>query len=419
MTVSTVWNRYRRYLEARPRLVLEWFDEPTGARGWLIMNSLRGGAAGGGTRLRNGLTQEEVTYLAKGMELKFAYSGPQIGGAKSGIDFDPDDPRKREVLARWFKDIRPLLQEVYGTGGDVNVDEQRDVLPLCEAVGLEHPQQGIVKGHLAASGGSVARADRSLREGLAMVVEDPTLGIPDLGLCVADLITGYGVARATARVLAGDDARRPDCLDGARVIVEGFGNVGGPAALYLARMGARVVGIADAVSGLTSEEGLDGKAMEALLRRRKVRELPEHPGRRAGEAREEVYSIPADIFVPAAVSGSLDPARLAQLGAAGVKIMVSGANQPIRESRLGDTTNIRSADGQFGIVADVIGSMGMARAFHYLMADGPAENADEIFRAVRLTMEEAVATVVERNGGTGPGLLSQALGFALDRIGFD
>lgn len=416
--MNAVWPRYQRYLEARPRLVLEWYDEPTGAQGWLIMNSLRGGAAGGGTRLRKGLTREEVTYLAKGMELKFAYSGPQIGGAKSGIDFDPTDPRKRDVLARWFQDMRPLLQEVYGTGGDVNVDEQREVLPLCEAVGLEHPQQGIVQGHLAGRGGSVSRADASLREGLSLVVDDAELGIPGMDLCVADLITGYGVARAAARLLAGEDARRTDCLEGVRVTVEGFGNVGGPAALYLARLGARIVGLTDQASGLAAPEGLDAPAVEELIRKRPVREIPDHPLRRTGEGRDEAYSAPADLFVPAAVSGSLDPARLAQLKAAGVTSMVCGANQPIRESRLGDTTNIRAADAEFAIVADVVGSMGMARAFHHLMADGPASSPQEIFGAVRETMEESVGAVVDRKGGVGPGLLAEALALGLDRIGF-
>jgi len=399
-------------------MVVEWHDAPTGAQGWLIMNSLRGGASGGGTRLRKGLTREEVTYLAKGMELKFAFSGPQIGGAKSGIDFDPDDPRKREVLRRWFLAMRPLLMEVYGTGGDVNVDEHREVLPLCQEMGLAHPQQGIVQGHLASRGTSVEAADASLRDGLSLPVDDPVLGLPGAGMCVSDLITGYGVARAAARALAGDDARRPDCLDGLRVVVEGFGNVGGPAALYLARLGARVVGITDAVSGIAASDGLGAAEVEDLVRRRSVRDLPEHPLRRTGPAREEAYAVPAELFVPAAVSASLDRARLDHLRTLGVRALVCGANQPVRESRLGDTTNLQAADGSFAIVADVVGSMGMARAFHHLMADGPATCPEEIFDAVRGTMEDAVEEVTARRGGFLPGMVAETLALALDRIGF-
>jgi glutamate dehydrogenase/leucine dehydrogenase len=235
---------------------------------------------------------------------------------------------------------------------------------------------------------------------------------------VADLATGYGVSRAAARILAGEDARRPDCLEGVRVVVEGFGNVGGPAALYLARLGARVVGIVDAASGIRVDGGLDAAGVEDLIQRRAVREIPEHPDRVVGVEREEVYSTPADLFIPAAVSGSLDPARLSQLHGAGVETIVSGANQPVQETCLGETGNLEAADGDFRMVADVVGSMGMARAFHHLMADGPAGSAEEIFEAVRFTMEEAVSDIVHRHGPGERGLVATALNLALDRIGF-
>ncbi len=422
--MDTLWTRYARYMKAAPHLVVEWVDGPTGARGWLVLNSLRGGAAGGGTRMRAGLGRDEVTWLAKGMELKFAFSGPQIGGGKSGIDFDASDPRRREVLARWFRAIRPLLQEVYGTGGDVNVDEHRDVSPLCAEIGLAHPQQGIVRGHFRKAGqtdseASVARANRSLGTGLGLPVADPALAVPGSGLCVSDLITGYGVARAAARTLAGDQAGRPGCLEGERVIVEGFGNVGGPAALYLARMGARIAAVTDARSGLAPPEGLDAEAVATLLQARDRRELPPHPHRVEGPAREACYSAPADLFVPAAVSASVDPERQEQLEAAGVTTVVCGANHPFVEAALGDTTNQRAADARFAIVADVVGSLGMARAFGYLMAEASAPRAEDIFAAVRDTMDETVDLLRVRHGGVGPGLLAEALSLGLDRIGFD
>lgn len=422
--VDPLWTRYARYMKAAPHLVLEWVDGETDARGWLVLNSLRGGAAGGGTRMRKGLGRDEVTWLAKGMELKFAFSGPQIGGGKSGIDFDPTDPRRREVLSRWFKAIRPFLREVYGTGGDVNVDEHRDVSPLCAEIGLAHPQQGIVRGHFRRGDGSktdatVDRANRSLRTGLGLPVADPGLAVPDAGLCVSDLITGYGVARAAARALAGSDAGRPGCLDGVRVIVEGFGNVGGPAALYLARMGARIVAVTDARAGLAPPGGLDAQAVEALLRARDRRELPDHPYRVEGPAREDCYSVEADLFVPAAVSASVDPDRQAQLETAGVSTVVCGANHPFVETGLGDTTNQRAADARFAIVADVVGSLGMARAFGYLMAEASSPRAEDVFAAVRDTMDETVDLLRVRHGGMGPGLLAEALSLGLDRIGFD
>ena len=79
-------------------MVFEWKDTETDAEGWIVINSLRGGAAAGGTRMRIGVTKDEVLALAKTMEVKFTVAGPPIGGGKSGINFDPRDPRKKEVL---------------------------------------------------------------------------------------------------------------------------------------------------------------------------------------------------------------------------------------------------------------------------------------------------------------------------------
>jgi glutamate dehydrogenase/leucine dehydrogenase len=92
----------KKYKEKSPEIVFEWHDEETGADGWIVINSLRNGAAGGGTRMRKGLTREEVISLAKVMEIKFSVCGPAIGGAKSGINFDPNHPRHK-VLERWYK----------------------------------------------------------------------------------------------------------------------------------------------------------------------------------------------------------------------------------------------------------------------------------------------------------------------------
>ena len=93
-----------------PEIVFEWSDTETEAKGWVVINSLRGGAAGGGTRMRLGLDKREVESLAKTMEVKFTVAGPPIGGAKSGINFNPADPRKKGVLERWYKAILHFLK---------------------------------------------------------------------------------------------------------------------------------------------------------------------------------------------------------------------------------------------------------------------------------------------------------------------
>ena len=127
----TTRNLLTAFEHKTPEIVFEWSDAETGARGWTVINSLRGDAAGGGTRMRAGLDRREVESLAKTMEVKFTVSGPPIGGAKSGIDFDPADPRRDEVLKRWFRAVAPLLKSYYGTGGDLNVDELADAAVIA------------------------------------------------------------------------------------------------------------------------------------------------------------------------------------------------------------------------------------------------------------------------------------------------
>ena len=100
----------KKYEDTSPEIIFEWKDTETDAVGWVVINSLRGGAAGGGTRMRKGLTKYEVLSLAKTMEIKFTVCGPPIGGAKSGINFDPNDAKKKGVLQRWYKAVSPLLK---------------------------------------------------------------------------------------------------------------------------------------------------------------------------------------------------------------------------------------------------------------------------------------------------------------------
>ena len=126
----------KNFEKKKPEIVFEWNDSETDAKGWVVINSLRGGAAAGGTRMRKGVTKEEVLALAKTMEIKFSVAGPPIGGGKSGINFDPSDPRKEDVLKRWYSAVKPLLKTYYGTGGDMNIDEVKDVIPICKENGI-------------------------------------------------------------------------------------------------------------------------------------------------------------------------------------------------------------------------------------------------------------------------------------------
>lgn len=407
-----MWSRYNAFLMEPPELTVAWQDGDTGARGWLVINSLRGGAAGGGTRMRLGATPREVGYLAKTMELKFALAGPPIGGAKSGIDFDPRDPRKPEVLERWYRSILPYLRDHYGTGGDLNVDEVHEVIPIIQSLGLEHPQEGIVRGHVLAAGGDFGNVIEALQRGVKAPVS-PQRGVAGEEVAVADMITGYGVARSVIDYYD----RTGRTLEGARVSLEGFGNVGAAAGLYLARAGARLVAVSDAEKALLEPDGLDGGGVEQLMVDGPDRLLPDDPRCVHGDARNAFFQAASDILVCAAASGTLTETRLDQLAAAGVEVIAAGANQPFRERQLGSTRVHRIADGRFAVLTDFLANLGMARTFSYLMEKGCVPDADAVFGAVDATIGTEVDATLDRASRPDRGLMAATLGLALDRIG--
>ena len=166
--------------------------------------------------MREGLDRREVESLAKTMEVKFTVSGPHIGGAKSGINFDPGDPRKKGVLERWYKAVTPLLKHYYGTGGDLNVDEIHEVIPITEAHGVWHPQEGVFTGHFQPNEAQKVRRIGNLRQGVSQPVEDSTIS-PDVDgkIRVADLITGFGVSESVRHLYD----LRGDNVEGKRVAV--------------------------------------------------------------------------------------------------------------------------------------------------------------------------------------------------------
>lgn len=414
----SMWRRYASFLRTPPELTLSWNDRETDGRAWLVINSTRGGAAGGGTRMRLGVDPREVTYLAKAMELKFSISGPPIGGAKTGIDFDPTDARKADVLERWYRAAMPVLRERYGTGGDLNIDEVLDVIPAFERLGLQHPQEGVVRGHLRPDDRQFRTIIDRLQVGVAAPITADGSGVTDavegIELTIADVITGYGVAASVRRLYA----RRGKSLDGVRVLLEGFGNVGAAAGLYLARCGARIVAIKDARSTFIDMDGIGADGMTDLLRRRENKLLPANDARvRGGLERSRFWTARADVFVSAAISESITPQTLDELEKSGVHVIASGSNQPFREVKVGSTLVAQDADRRFSVIADILANCGMARTFSYLMESNAEARAEPIFAAVDSTIEEVLDEVVDRAADAETGLLAATLGLTLDRIG--
>jgi len=381
--------RLRGYKDSAPLIVFEWNDHLTDARGWVVINSLRGGAAGGGTRMRKGLTREEVISLAKVMEIKFTVAGPAIGGAKSGIDFDPNDPRRDEVLARWYKAVIPLLKNYYGTGGDLNVDEMKDVIPLTEKLGLWHPQEGVVNGHLDSRRGDKIKILGQLRYGCAKILEDPeyTPVGQATKYAVADMITGYGVSEA---ILHYYDVFHDAVVKDKRVIIQGWGNVASAAGYYLSQAGAKIVGIIDRAGGIIRPEGLSHKEVVELFIKKRGNQLSTDDLIPFTEANGQIWSAGAEIFVPGAASKLITRTQVDSMIAHGLEVISCGANVPFVDDKVFFGKTALYTDDTVSLIPDFIANCGMARVFAYLMS-AEAEMTDKaIFDDVSQTIRRGI-----------------------------
>ena len=374
----------QKFENKRPEIVFEWKDSETDAEGWIVINSLRGGAAGGGTRMRVGLDKREVESLAKTMEVKFTVAGPAIGGAKSGINFDPKDPRKKEVLQRWFKAVAPILKNYYGTGGDMNIDEIHEVIPMTENCGILHPQEGVLNGHFNPSDSQKEVRINQLKVGVKKAIEDSTYS-PDVTrkYLVADMITGYGVAESIKhyyKIWGGS-------IKDKKILVQGWGNVASAAAYFLSQDGAKITGIIDRVGGLIEPEGLSFEKIKDLFLNKNGNEISDPNLLSFDDMNDKIWDLNADVFIPCAASRMITQDQLDRMIKAGVSVIAAGANVPFADKEIFFGPIAEHADKNISVIPDFISNCGMARVFAYLMSNDLDEITDQgIFEDVSKTI---------------------------------
>ncbi len=384
----------KKYEEKDPEIVFHWNDPETEAEGWTVINSLRGGAAGGGTRMRRGLDMNEVLSLAKTMEVKFTVAGPPIGGAKSGINFDPSDPRKKGVLERWFKAVAPLLKGYYGTGGDMNVDEIDEVIPFTEQAGLWHPQEGVFNGHFIPTEADKINRIGQLRHGVVKELENPKYS-PDItrSYKVADMVTGFGVAEAVKYfygVYGGE-------VKGKRALIQGFGNVGSSAAYYLSQMGVKIVGIIDRNGGLIKEEGFSFEEIKQFYLHKDGNTLVADNMIPFDEINDRIWDVEAEIFTPCAASRLVTQDQVKRMIDAGLEVISCGANVPFADKEIFFGSIMEYTDERISLIPDFISNCGMARVFAYLMEHKVQLTDETIFDDISMTIKNAIQATYNKN----------------------
>jgi glutamate dehydrogenase (NAD(P)+) len=350
-----------------PYLVSEWHDHATGARGWFVIDRLVGGMCSGGIRMRPGVTVDEVTQLARTMSHKMAVLDIPYGGAKSGIDCDPASAQAPAVLRGFIEAMRPFIAERYATGADLGTRED-DIIAACQLAGLTHPLQA---GFKTEGGAGLSR----VKQALALTSE----GIP-----ITELIAGYGVAECTME--ASDVLGLP--LKGATVALQGFGNVGGAAARFLDRAGARITVVADIEGTIVDENGLDVPHLLSIRDRfGRIDRKRLKPGTR--REREPAWlGHPVDIMIPAAIGNAI---RADNQEAINCRLLVEAANNPVT---LEAETQLE--DRGITILPDFVANAAAAFLFGGLLEKRLEPSLDSIFTVTSRQLRSTTRELLER-----------------------
>lgn len=268
--------------EYGPEKIVHIYEPRCGLKGIVVIDNISAGPAIGGIRMAPDVSVAEVFRLARAMTWKNALAGIPHGGGKSGILADPAIPNKETLIRQFARAMERL--EGYIPGPDMGTDETamawvRD--EIGRSVGLSKVLGGIPLDQIGA--------------------------------------TGYGLAvcAEVAQEFADID------LQGARVVVQGFGNVGTHTARYLKDRGATLVGASDLDGTVVDRDGID---VDELARcKQDTGRVTDYP---RGEKlpMESWIDIPCDIFVPAARPDVIDETNALQLDC---KVVLQGANIPV------------------------------------------------------------------------------------------
>ena len=264
--------------------------------GYRVQHSTVRGPAKGGIRYHPQVSMDEVRALAMWMTWKCSLMNLPYGGAKGGVIVDPRElsPTELERMTRRFAyELIPVI----GPDGDIpapDVNTNAQIMAWMMdtyTMTLGHNAPGIVTGKPVQVGGSLGRREA----------------------------TGRGVMYTTVRALK----HLGIPVEGARVVVQGFGNVGSVAAQQLQQQGAKVIAVSDVSGGIYNPDGLDIDAVleYAAGHGHLVAGYPEADA----ITNDELLTLSCDVLVPAALENQITAANAADIKA---KIVAEGANGP-------------------------------------------------------------------------------------------
>lgn len=286
------------YDEFGPEKILEVYDAQTKMHGFVVIDSTTLGPAKGGIRMTGSVSVDEVARLARAMTWKNALAGLPFGGGKSGIVATPlqigNLAEKHRLIRAFSLAIKPLCPRYYIAGPDINTTE-KDMEVFAKA-----------NGSLRSATGKPATL---------CVKQGVKCGIPhEYGS------TGFGVYHAC--LVACQHLKMP--IEGARVAIEGFGNVGTFTAQYLTKKGAKLVAVSDSKGCIYNADGLD--YAELMRVKKEAGSVTVYkPGKVFESSR--LLELDVDILIPGALPDVIHAGNVQKVKA---KIIVEAANIPMQ-----------------------------------------------------------------------------------------
>ena len=330
--------------ELGPAKITHVYEPGIGLRGTLVVDNVARGPAIGGLRMAPDVSTDECFRLARAMTLKNAAAGLPHGGGKSVVYGDPTMPiDRKEALVRAFAHaLRGEHDYVFGP--DMGTDE------ICMAWVREEAGRAV---------------------GLPSVIG----GIPldELGA------TGFGLRHATEVA-----ARHVGLeLDGAKVVIQGFGAVGTHAARFLSELGCLIVAVSDSRGAIRNDKGL--RVDELIAHKRDGHGVGDFAGGEPVDP-EDLVAVDCEVWIPAARPDVIHDGNVDRLKA---RLVVPGANIPITATA---ERTLHERDVVY--VPDFIANAGgvICAAMEYRGATRSAA-----FDAIAERVRENTATVLERS----------------------
>lgn len=351
--------------------------------GFRVQHNTIRGPCKGGLRIHPSLTLAECHALASLMTWKCALAGLPFGGAKGGIACDPAElsTRERYELVRlWVDKVGSFIgPDTDIPAPDVNTGP-REMAWLLERYSRDAGElrPDAVTGKPVAFHGSHGRI----------------------------AATGRGVGMTTERALQW----RGDCVDGARIAIQGFGNVGRHAALRLAGQGASIVAVSDSGGAIFDSGGLDAEALERARRKGQIGSVTEWPDCESG-GNDDLLCADADVLVLAALGGAIDEDNA---GSVRAPLIVEGANGPVTPA-----ADERLAQDGAQVIPDILANAGGVIVSYYEWVQNKQRyqwSARRVNHRLDDRMKKTWDAVMTRHDESGESLRKAAYRLAIDRV---